>query len=214
MISENPDYDFYEIWLGYIKDLDTDFIWKISEQLNGKLVFIFRKQNSEKSDLDKGLKEKIIKLLESSDNLLDFDINSGSWGLEYIKENKLQNKLIASFHDYEKTPELDDLKKIVKDMERYKPEIYKVSTFCKTPEDALKLLNLSLVLKKGEKKFLIFGMGEEGTMVRIYAALWGNEFNFAPSEDDEKSAPGQLTKSNLDRALNLLKNLNSGSSPQ
>ena len=29
-ISENPDYDYYEIWLSYIKDLDTDFVWKIS----------------------------------------------------------------------------------------------------------------------------------------------------------------------------------------
>lgn len=205
IISENPDYEFYEIWLAYIKDLDTDFIWNISEQFNGKLIFVFRKQNLEKSEIDKELREKTIKLLENSENLLDFDVNDGSWGLNFIKENNLTNKVIASFHDYNQTPNSDDLNKLIKDMENFKPEIYKVSTFCKTPADSLKLLTLLLKLKEDRKKFLVFGMGEEGKMVRIYGALWGNEFNFAPISEDEKSAPGQLTKNQLEKLLEELK---------
>ncbi len=55
MISGNPDYDYYEIWLGYVENLDTDFVWKLSEQFNGNLIFLFRKQNLEKSNLDKEL---------------------------------------------------------------------------------------------------------------------------------------------------------------
>lgn len=205
MISENPDYDFYEIWISYIKDLDTDFIWKLSEQHNGKLIFLFRKQNLEKSDLEKDIKEKIIKLLENSDNFMDFDINDGSWDMKLIKENKLSNKIITSYHNYQETPDTQDLERITEDMEYYKPEIYKVSTFCKTEEDSLKLLTLLLKLKEEKKKFLIFGMGDLGKMARIYGALWGNEFNFAPSSENEESAPGQLTKNQLERILAEIK---------
>lgn len=207
MIYENPDYDFYEIWLGYIEDLDADFAWKLSEQFNGKLIFLFRKQNLEKSDIEKELKEKIIKIIESSDNLIDFDINDGSWGLNYIKENKLTNKTIASFHNYKETPDYDSLVKTLDEMEKYGPEIIKFSTFCNDPEDGVKLLSFLLKIKQQKKKFIVLGMGEEGVIVRIYGALWGNEFNFAPVNKEDASAPGQLTKFKLEGLLNQLKNL-------
>jgi 3-dehydroquinate dehydratase type I len=214
MISENPDFDFYEIWLAYVKDLDTDFVWKLSEQFNGKLIFLFRKQNLEKSDLEKELKEKIIKLLENSNNFLDLDISNQKEELDFVKEQKLNNKLVISFHNYKETPRLEELEEITKDMDsRFRGNdnvIFKVSTFCKTPEDGIKLLTLLLKLKEQKKKFIVLGMGEEGVIVRIYGALWGNEFNFAPVSEDEKSAPGQITKERLEK---ILKELDPGSSP-
>lgn len=203
-ISENPGYDFYEVWLSYIKDLNTDFIWKLSDQYNGKLIFVFRKQNLEKTEIDKDLREKIIKLLEASENFLDLDINEGLWGLDFIKNEKLNNKVITSFHDYHKTPSESQLDETFKSMEKFNPEIYKFSTFCKTSQDSLKLLNFLLKLKVDNKKFLIFGMGEEGKIVRLCGALWGNEFNFAPLSEDERSAPGQITKDEMERILELL----------
>lgn len=204
-ISQNPAYDYYEIWLAYIKDLDTDFVWKISEQFNGKLIFVFRKQNLEKSEIERELREKIIKLLENSENLMDFDINDGSWGLDYTRENKLGNKVITSYHNYKETPENITLEKLINKMETYKPEIYKFSTLCNTPEDSLKLLTLLLKLKEDKKKFLVFGMGELGKIVRIYGAFWGNEFNFAPKDESGSSAPGQITKNKLEKILEELK---------
>lgn len=201
MISENPGYDYYEIWLSYIKDLDIDFIWKISEQYNGKLIFLFRKQNLEKSDLDSEIKEKIIKLLENSGNYLDLDINDQKEELEFVKKEKLGNKLIVSVHDYERTPVLDG---IIEKMDGYKPDIFKIATFCKDPEDAVKLLTLLLQLRRDGKKFIVLGMGDEGKIVRIYGAVWGNEFNFAPTSENEKSADGQLTKDQLEKILEVI----------
>lgn len=203
-ISENPDYDFYEIWLSYIKDLDTDFIWKISNELNGKLIFLFRKQNLEKSDLDKETKEKIIKLVEKSDNFLDLDINDQKDELDFIKSDKLANKLIVSYHNYEETLKLES---IVEEVKKLNPEIIKVSTFCKEDEDSIKLLQILLELKKEGKKFIVLGMGEKGKIVRILGAVWGNEINFAPLSEEEKSAPGQITREKLSVILNVVKDL-------
>lgn len=202
IISENPDYDFYEIWLSYIKDLDTDFVWKISDRFNGKIVFLFRKQKLEKSNLEKELKEKIIKLLETSENYMDLDINDQQDEVEFIKKEKLSNKLIVSYHNYGATP---DVEKIAQDLEKLNPEIIKIATFCKTPEDSLKLLTLLLELKKKDKKYIVLGMGEQGKIVRIYGALWGNEFNFAPVDENSKSADGQMTREKLEQVLEEIK---------
>lgn len=209
-ISENPEFDYYEIWLSYIQDLDTNFVWKISDQYNGKLIFLFRKQNLEKSDLNQEVKEKIIKVLETSENFLDLDINDQKEELDFIEENKLKNKtslllrskLIVSYHNYEETP---SFQKIVDEIKEFDPVIIKVSTFCQRAEDSLKLLNLLLELKKQGEKFIISGMGDDGKIVRIYGALWGNEMNFAPVDGNEKSAPGQLTKENLEKIFEILK---------
>lgn len=200
-ISENPDYDFYEIWLSYLEDLDTDFVWKISDQYNGKLIFLIRKQNLEKSDLEKELKEKIIKLLETSDNFLDLDINDQKKELDFVKSEKLNNKLIVSYHNYKETPELG---KIAEELEKYDGEIFKVSTFCNDEEDSLKLLTLLMSFKSKGKKFIILGMGEKGKIVRICSALWGNEMNFVPIEEKEKSASGQLTREKMEKILEEL----------
>lgn len=211
IISENPDYDFYEIWLSYIKDLDTDFVRTISDLYSGKLVFLLRRQNLEKSELTQDIKQKIIKLLETSDNFLDLDIKDQKKELDFIKENNLSNKIIISYHNYEETPELD---RIANDVDSFRQladhgndreVIFKVSTFCKTPEDSIKLLTLLLQFKKQGKKFIILGMGEEGKIVRVISALWGNEMNFAPVSEGENSASGQLTKEKLEKIFKILK---------
>lgn len=205
-ISENPGFDFYEIWLSYIEDLDLDFIWKISDQYSGKLLFLFRKKDLEKSDLKKEDREKIVKLLETSGNFLDLDINDQKEDLDFIRKEKLNNKLIVSYHNYENTPGLSDLENFILKMDVYSPAIYKFSCFCKDEEDGVKLLTLLVKLKKENKKFLISGMGKEGKIVRIYSALWGNEFNFAPVDQSGKSATGQITKNELENILEVLKN--------
>lgn len=205
-ISENPGFDFYEIWLSYVKDLDLDFIWKISDQYSGKLLFLFRKKDLEKSDLKKEDREKIVKLLETSGNFLDLDINDQKEDLDFIKKEKLNNKLIVSYHNYENTPGLSDLENFILKMDVYSPAIYKFSCFCKDEEDGVKLLTLLVKLKKENKRFLVSGMGKEGRIVRIYSALWGNEFNFAPVDQSGESAPGQIARNELENILEILKN--------
>lgn len=203
-IRENSDYDFFEVWLSYIEDFDTDFVWKISEEFNGKIIFLFRKQNLEKSDLEEDLKEKIIKLLENSDNFLDLDIHDQKEELEFVKQNKSGNKLIVSYHNYKETPSLEELEKISEQMKDYKSEIHKVATFCKDKEDSIKLITLLLKLKEEGLKYIVLGMGKEGVVTRVFGAIFGNEMNFAPKSLDEKSAEGQLTRNQLENVLKEL----------
>jgi 3-dehydroquinate dehydratase len=72
--------------------------------------------------------------------------------------------------------------------------------------DALKLLLLQQNLAVQKKKHIVLGMGEFGTITRVYGTLWGNELIYAPIVKQEASAPGQLTKKELKDIFSILKN--------
>lgn len=199
IIKENKTHGYFEIWLDYIEDLDLEFIGKLKKSLEGRVIFLFRRQNLEKVKMDLNLRYKIINLLKNSEVLLDLDIFNQKQELKYIYNNKINLNLILSYHNYKKTPEDDELNKIIEEMRKYKPFIYKVSTFCQTDQDCLRLLDLLMKLKKEKLKFIILGMGEKGRKTRIFSPVLGNQMNFAPTSLKEKSAPGQLTKSQLDK---------------
>lgn len=209
-ILHNLDrYDFFEVWLDYIEDLDEDFIKTITHKFKGKLILLLRRQNLETGKLSSDLKNKIIKLLEDSKSILDLDIVDQKDELEFLTKSNSKVKRIVSYHNYKETPSLENLEDIIEEMENFNPDIFKIATFCKNEEDSLKLLNLLLILKKQNeqvlsnqnKKFIILGMGGKGLITRIFGAVWGNEFNFAPVDLKERSAEGQLTKRQLESIL-------------
>lgn len=213
-ILHNLDgYDFFEVWLDYIEDLEEDFIKSLINKFNDKLILLFRRQNLEKNNLSVDLKRKVIKLLEGSESILDLDIFDQKDELEFLRKSNSKVKRIVSYHNYKETPSLVSLQKMIKEIKKFNPDIFKISTFCKNEEDSLQLLNLLLMLKKQHeqvlsnrnKKFIILGMGKKGLITRIFGALWGNEFNFAPVDLKERSAEGQLTKGQVE---NILKEIN------
>jgi 3-dehydroquinate dehydratase-1 len=86
-----------------------------------------------------------------------------------------------------------------------KATIYKFSTFCQTPADALKLLQLQLELRSQNKRHTVLGMGADGLITRLFGPLWGSEIAYAPQVMANSSAPGQLTLEELQRLLEQLK---------
>lgn len=213
-IEDNiQNFQYFEVWIDYVEDLDEDFIKSLTNKFKDKLIFLLRRRDLEKGKLSSDLKNKIIKLLEGSESILDLDIVDQKDELEFLKKNNSSIKRIVSYHNYKETPSLVGLQKMIKEMENFNPDIFKISTLCKNEEDSLKLLNLLLILKKQNeqalsnrnKKFIILGMGKAALITRIFGALWGNEFNFAPVDLKERSAEGQLTKGQLE---NILKEIN------
>ncbi len=201
VISENKtSYDFFEVWLDYIEDLNLDFIKDLNKEFREKLIFLFRRQSLETPKMDIKRRIEVLNLLSKFNCLVDLDIS---------QKKELQNsrkvKLICSYHNYKETPSKEKLEEIIQLMEKYSPEIYKISTFCKTDSDALRVLDLLGSLKEKNSKCIILGMGEKGIVTRIGGAIAGNEMNFTPSTLRDKSAAGQLTKTRLEKILKSIK---------
>jgi len=194
------EYDFIEIWLDPINDLDNPFVDKLIYMLQDKLILLFHRGNKIQTKIQKEEKRKILDLLDGSQSLIDLDISEKD-ELDYRK--KINIKAIISYHNYEETPV--DLTEIIKQMNAFDPTIYKIATKCKDETDALKLLLLQQNLKTQNKKHIVLGMGEFGTITRVYGTLWGNELIYAPNEKKEASAPGQLTKKQLEIIFNEIK---------
>jgi 3-dehydroquinate dehydratase-1 len=204
MIEKNiSEYQYFEIWLDYIENLDEAFITKITSLLQNKLIVLFRRQNMETISMSLEQRFNIISLISNSEAFLDLDISQKK-ELEHIEKNGMTIKLILSYHNYEKTPDDEELQNIIIDMESFKPVIYKISTGCKDANDALRLLQFQSFVKTQNKKYIILGMGEFGTITRVYGTLWGNEMIFAPKTLTETSADGQLSKGQLEKIFEAL----------
>lgn len=196
------DYPYFEVWLDYINDLDEQFISLLTENLQEKLVVLFRRNNLEKPILKWTERRKYLSLFHITNAIVDLDFISQKEDLSYVTENKISLKLLLSYHNYERTPDLSFLRNTLKSMELYQSDIYKIAAYCHNETDALKLLELLLTCKKTNKKYIILGMGSSGIITRIFGTLWGNEMVYAPVAENEQSAPGQLTRRKLEKIFN------------
>jgi len=200
------EYDYFEIWLDYVRDVDESFVKHLIADLQEKLLLLFRRQNLEEIHMQENTRKHILSLLQNTPALIDLDITTQREELEYIKENNLQVQLITSYHNYTETPDNETFEKIISDMAYYAPAIYKVATFCQTENDTMQLLQLLLTLRKQDKQYIVLGMGEKGLATRIFGTVWGNAMIFAPRKKDENSAPGQLTKTQLEDIFSIIRN--------
>ncbi len=198
------EFEYLEVWLDYVEDIDEKFVIELSESLGGKLILLFRRQNLEKVKMPKDERCSIINLLNEKSVFLDLDIFDQKEELEFIKNNNLEIKKIVSYHSYEKTPVNEQIHEIIDTMNTYNPEIVKIATMCNSEADALGLLQLQLVLKEKKIKHIISGMGDYGKITKIFGTIWGNEMVFCPAKQDEASAPGQLTKRQLENIFKKL----------
>ena len=118
-----------------------------------------------------------------------------------IKE--MGTKVIISFHDFEKTPSILELKKILKIQLDLGANICKIITSAKTFNDNLKILNF--VSEASKKSNLVcFAMGEHGKISRLFSPVFGGFFTFASLTEKRKTAKGQLTIQEMKYVYNAM----------
>lgn len=199
IINQNiHEYDFFEVWLEYVEDIDDAFIETIKNLLDERLILVFRRQLLGEIQMNREKRKQIILSLQNSNVLIDCDIFQQKEELEWIQQEKIHVKTIVSFHNYQETPDNSQLEVIIDTMGEYNPTIVKIATMCNSHSNALRLMHVLLELRKKQIHCIVLGMGEQGVITRVFGTLWGNEMIFAPKDISENSAPGQLTKVQLD----------------
>lgn len=101
--------------------------------------------------------------------------------------------IIISYHNYDNTPTLPELKRIIKNCKEMEADIVKVACKVNHQRD---LANL-VALYAGGDKIIAFGMGEEGLITRLAAPLLGAEFTYASVDDDSATASGQMKSDDM-----------------
>jgi 3-dehydroquinate dehydratase I len=134
--------------------------------------------------------EPLLLAIELGASYIDVEYNTPN--LENVARTiKRRAKLLLSYHDLEKTPSLDDMKRIVGKQLNAGADICKVVCTARTAEDNLTVLRL--IKEFPEAKIVAFAMGPLGVLSRVLCPLVGGEFTYASIEKGKESAKGQLT---------------------
>lgn len=179
--------DMVELRVDKIKDLDKKDLELIRKKTKKESIFTSRR------------KEIISRGFELGFDFVDIDFS-------LIKELKLskfeKSKTVLSFHDFERTPNIQELTSTVARMRECNVEIIKVATMVNNDQDIKNLLQI-LLNKTKKEKMIIVGMGEKGKLIRILGPLLGSFLTFASTQFCE-SAPGQIDIKKMNNIYKLL----------
>ena len=138
--------------------------------------------------------EPLLHAVELGAAYVDIEVNTPNLD-NVARAIKRRTKLLLSYHDLEKTPPLEELKRIVRKQLNSGADVCKVVATANEPDDNLTLLRLIKAFP--EAKIIAFCMGPLGMLSRILCPLAGGEFTYASIEKGKESARGQLTVSEM-----------------
>ncbi len=134
---------------------------------------------------------------------IDFDIQTKNSLIKAVRKIKPKIKIIISYHNFKKTPEIKELQEIVQKMIEKKADIIKIATHAKSYQDSVSMLGfLSQIVEKGQKAICLC-MGKFGRLTRLTGHLFGNYLMYAPMEKSGKTAPGQVTVKELKKIIKM-----------
>ena len=148
-------------------------------------------------------KEELLRASELGAGIVDIELNTTN--LERVVPIiKKRAKCLISFHELEKTPPLDNLKKIVKMQLAAGADICKVVTTAQKFKDNLTVLEL--VAEFPETNIIAFAMGPLGLPSRVLIPLVGGGITYAAIKEGGESAPGQVTVAELHKLYRMVAN--------
>ena len=118
--------------------------------------------------------------------------------VSYAKSKKC--KVIVSYHNYEKTPLREELTHIVEWCKASEPDVIKIACKSRSDKDNARLIGML----DSDVSMIVIGMGEKGKTTRILAPKLGAFCTYVSLSEGTKTAPGQLTKDELEKFLNGL----------
>jgi 3-dehydroquinate dehydratase I len=154
-------------------------------------------------------RELLLASIEEGASFVDVEIDSGEKHRESIVEKaRLKGcKVIVSFHDYEKTPEREELLGIVARCFEFGADVAKIACRVNSVKDTARLIGLL----DSPTPVVVIGMGPEGGITRVIAPLLGSPFTYGAIEKGREVVDGQLDYSAIERALKCLVRETSGS---
>jgi 3-dehydroquinate dehydratase type I len=122
---------------------------------------------------------------------VDVEIESGAEFISTLRKSATEHncKLIVSYHNFEKTPDLPELEQIAERCRAAQADIVKIACMVNDEQD---ILNIKSLYEKNHP-IIALGMGEKGIITRTKACEWGAPFTFAAAAADAATAPGQIS---------------------
>ena len=187
--------DILEFRIDALENPDITEIKEVIEEINFPMIATNR--ISTEGGSFKGSEEERIDILYKCCDLVeyvDIELQSDDEYINMIHDTGV--KTIVSYHDFEKTPEIDEITYIV-NKERELGDIAKVAFMPNDLDDTLKIL---AILSHCEDTIAI-SMSDLGSYTRVMASKFNSPITFAAGRD--VTAPGQIDIETMRALLNM-----------
>lgn len=187
--------DLLEFRIDRLENPNSKIVREIIKEINFPIIATNR-ISSEGGSFKGSEKERVNLLLSCADlvEYVDIELQSNDNFIKSIKDTGV--KTIVSYHDFEKTPNLDEIFYIVK-KEKELGDIAKVAFMPKNLDDTLKVL----AILSHCKNTIAISMSELGSYTRIMASKFNSPITFAAGTD--VTAPGQIDVETMKSLLNM-----------
>mgnify|MGYP005800969339 FL=1 len=173
------------------------------------ILFTFRtsKEGGEKAIEPEPYKELNIKAAQSGYvDLVDVEVFTGDDIVKEIVKNAhaCGVKVVASNHDFDKTPEKAEIVKRLRKMQELDADIPKIAVMPNCKKDVLTLLSATeeMYTEYADRPIITMSMAGTGVISRLCGEVFGSALTFGAAK--KASAPGQMGVEDLKIVLELL----------
>lgn len=200
--------DWYEDVFKYEKVKEV--LGELRKELGeNPILFTFRtaKEGGEKS-IDEAEYIQLNKVAAESGcvDLIDVELFSGEAVVEEMISYAHQNqvRVIASNHDFQKTPSQEEIVKRLQKMQELGADILKIAVMPQSKKDVITLLAATdeMVTNYAKQPVVTMSMSGMGTISRVAGEVFGSALTFGTVK--KASAPGQIPVDELKKVLEVL----------
>lgn len=171
------------------------------------LTFRTSKEGGEKEIADADYAALNIKAAQSGYvDLVDVEIFTGDAIVQEIIQgaHAAGVKVIASNHDFDKTPAKEDIVSRLRKMQQMGADIPKIAVMPQNKKDVLTLLAATeeMASQYADRPIITMSMAGTGVISRLCGEVFGSALTFGAAK--KASAPGQMGVQDLSTILNLL----------
>jgi 3-dehydroquinate dehydratase I len=189
-----------------VKDVLKDLVPALN---NIPLLFTFR---TAKEGGEKTIDAKSYALLNKevvATGLVDMVDVEAFTGDEIVKDiiesaHAFGVKVVASNHDFDKTPSKDDIIYRLRKMQDLGADIPKIAVMPRSKLDVIELLEATVIMseKYADRPIITMSMSGSGVISRLAGEVFGSALTFGAAK--KASAPGQIGVEDLYKVLQLL----------
>lgn len=189
-----------------VKDVLTDLRAILKDT---PILFTFRtsKEGGEKA-VEAAVYAELNKAAAATGNVDLVDVEAFT-GDEIVKDiieevHKCGVKVVASNHDFDKTPEKDDIVGRLRKMQDLGADIPKIAVMPQNKRDVLTLLAATEEMSReyADRPIITMSMAGNGVISRLCGEVFGSALTFGAAK--KASAPGQMGVEDLNTVLQLL----------
>ncbi len=141
-------------------------------------------------------------------DLADIEVFMEGLSVDSLIEECHKNscKVVASNHEFYKTPEQEEIVRRLCHMQKIGADILKIAVMPENKKDVLTLLSATeeMVRKHAKKPVVTMSMAGLGAISRVSGEIFGSAITFGSME--RASAPGQLALADLKNVLEIIHN--------